>query len=55
MDHRKTTLTDIEHLARRLCYEHERADVWSALDEIERLHWRREAQRQLQQAMRERG
>jgi hypothetical protein len=38
------TLTDIEDMAKRLCYEHERANVWSAIDESERLHWRRRAQ-----------
>jgi hypothetical protein len=43
MDHR-TTLTDIEDLARRLCYEHDPTSVWAAEDEITRLYYRRQAQ-----------
>lgn len=41
------TIVEIEDLARRLCYEHEQANVWPAIDESERLHWRRQAQQKL--------
>jgi len=42
-----TTLTDIEDLARRLCYEHDPKSVWAAEDEITRLYYRRQAQQKL--------
>jgi hypothetical protein len=41
---RRTTLTDIEDLAKRLCYEHDPTSVWAAEDEITRLYYRRQAQ-----------
>lgn len=41
------TLTEVEDLARRLCYEHEQANVWAVIDEAERLHWRRQSQQRL--------
>jgi hypothetical protein len=44
---RQTTLSDIEDLARRLCYEADPSAIWAVLDESERLFWRREAQKRL--------
>jgi len=43
----QTTLTDIEDLAKRLCYEHDPNSVWAAEDEITRLYYRRQAQQKL--------
>jgi hypothetical protein len=40
----QTTLTDIEDLAKRLCYEHDPSSVWAAEDEVTRLYYRRQAQ-----------
>lgn len=47
MDHRAPTLSDIEDLARRLCYEADPGAIWAAIDEATRLYWRREAQNRL--------
>lgn len=41
------TLTHIEDLARRLCYEADPGAIWPAIDECERLHWRRQSQQKL--------
>jgi hypothetical protein len=41
---RRATLTDIEDLAKRLCYEHDPTSVWAAEDEVTRLYYRRQAQ-----------
>ena len=41
---RRTTLSDIEDLARRLCYETDPSSVWAAEDEVTRLYYRRQAQ-----------
>jgi len=37
-------LSDIEDLARRLCYEADPSSVWAAEDEVTRLYYRRQAQ-----------
>ena len=43
----QTTLTGIEDLAKRLCYEHDPNSVWAAEDETLRLHYRLVAVQQL--------
>jgi hypothetical protein len=40
----QATITDLEDLARRLCYEADPTSVWEAEDEVTRLYYRRQAQ-----------
>ena len=51
----EVTFDQVDELARWLFNLRDPSGIWAAEDEATRLHWRKEAQRRLQQTIRDRA